>query len=144
MALCGITYRCGHTDTVQIKGINWFGKRKKKIAWYGTIDCPACRLAKARQEHDGLPALEGSDEQVVRAADIREKMVVLLKVLERLDEAQKEHDRRAGLGTTEEQKAFARTVAWIKAQASASWWIDHQDQSEVMLAAREALHEQEA
>lgn len=143
MALCDITYRCGHTDTVQIKGINWFGRRKKKIAQYGTIDCPACRLAKARRRHDGLPALEGSDEQVLRAADIREEIVealdILEKILEKLDES--EHDSRSG--AAEEREEFAHNVAWIKAQTSASWWIEHQNQSDALQAAKEARHGQE-
>ena len=142
MAQYGITYKCGHTDTVRIKGINWFGKRKKKIAQYRTIDCPACRLAKARRRHDGLPALEGSDEQVIRAADIREKIMEALKILEqileKLDETQ--HDRRA----TEAREEFAHNVAWIKAQTSASWWIEHQNQSDAIQAAKQAMAKQEA
>ena len=138
MALYEITYRCGHTDTVEIKGINWFGRRKKKIAWYGTIDCPACRLAKVRREHDGLPALEGSDdEQVVRAADIREKILERLVGLE-------DHDARDEHGATKEQTTLvARTISWLKAQTSASWWIDHQRFSDAIDAAMQALVKQE-
>lgn len=140
MALCGITYRCGHTDTVEIKGINWFGRRKKKAAWYGTIDCPACRTAKVRRELNTLPALEGSDEQVARAADIREKM---MELLEMLDETQEDHDGRAESGATEEGTELAdRTSAWLKAQASASWWVDHQEPVHAILDAQEALRGQ--
>ena len=138
MALCRITYRCGHTDTVEIKGINLFGRRKKKIARYRTIDCPACWAAKVRWELDGLPALEGSDEQVARAADIREKIVEMLISME--DKAQKDHDARDEHGVTEEQAALAaRRIAWIKTQASASWWIDHQDLLRAVTAASDAL-----
>ena len=50
MALYGITYRCGHEDTVQIYGTNVHGEREKKAAWYGSIGCPACRAAKASEE----------------------------------------------------------------------------------------------
>ena len=137
MALCRITYRCGHTDTVEINGTNLFGRRKKKIARYGTINCPACRAAKVRRELDGLPALEGSDdEQVARAADIREKM---MEMLMRLEEAHKKHDDgRAQRGTTKNQKAVANAIAWLKAQTSASWWIDHQRFSDALTAAMQA------
>ena len=141
MALCRITYRCGHTDTVEINGTNLFGRRKKKIARYGTINCPACRAAKVRRELDGLPALEGSDdEQVARAADIREKM---MELLEMLDETQEDHDGRAESGATEEGTELAdRTSAWLKAQASASWWVDHQEPVHAILDAQEALRGQ--
>lgn len=138
MALCRITYRCGHTDTVEIKGINLFGRRKKKIARYRTIDCPACWAATVRWELDGLPALEGSDEQVFRAADIREKIVEMLMRME--DEAQKDHDARDKHRATEEQTALAaRRIAWLKAQTSASWWIDHQEPLRAIIAASDAL-----
>ncbi|WP_445343261.1 hypothetical protein [Bifidobacterium sp. ESL0819] len=137
MALCRITYRCGHTDTVEIKGINLFGRRKKKIARYRTIDCPACWAAKVRWELDSLPALEGSDEQVFRAADIREKIVEMLMRME--DEAQKDHDARDERGTIKNQKAVASAIAWLKAQASASWWIDHQEPLRAIIAASDAL-----
>ena len=138
MALCRITYRCGHTDTVEIKGINLFGRRKKKIARYRTIDCPACWAAKVRWELDSLPALEGSDEQVFRAADIREKIVEMLMRME--DEAQKDHDARDERRAAEEQTALAaRRIAWLKAQASASWWIDHQEPLRAIIAASDAL-----
>ena len=143
MALCRITYRCGHTDTVEIKGINLFGRRKKKIARYRTIDCPSCWAAKVRWELDGLPALEGSDEQVFRAADIREKIVEMLMRME--DEAQKDHDARDKHRATEEQTALAaRRIAWLKAQASASWWIDHQYAIDAVKAAQQALANKEA
>ena len=143
MALCRITYRCGHTDTVEIKGINLFGRRKKKIARYGTTDCPACWAAKVRRELDGLPALEGSDEQVARAADIREKIVEMLMRME--DEAQKDHDARDERRAAEEQTALAaRRIAWLKAQASASWWIDHQYAIDAVKAAQQALANKEA
>lgn len=136
MALYGITYRCGHEDMVQIYGTNVHGERKNKAAWYGTIDCPACRAAKARQEHDGLPALEGTDKQVAWADDIRDEV---------LDEAQKDRDGWAGHGATEEQLAAAdRIIAWLKAQASASWWIDHQYAIDAVKAAQQALANKEA
>lgn len=136
MALYGITYRCGHEDMVQIYGTNVHGERRKKAAWYGTIDCPTCRAAKARQEHDGLPALEGTDKQVAWADDIRDEV---------LDEAQKDRDGWAGHGATEKQLAAAdRIIAWLKDQASASWWIDHKYAIDAVKAAQQALARQEA
>lgn len=42
MALAYITYKCGHSDNVQIYGTNVHGERDRKAAWYGTIDCPDC------------------------------------------------------------------------------------------------------
>lgn len=136
MALYGITYRCGHDDMVQIYGTNVHGEREKKAAWYGTIDCPACRAAKARQEHDGLPALEGSDKQVAWADDIRDEV---------LDEARKDRDGWEDHGAAEEQLAAAdRIIAWLKDQASASWWIDHKYAIDAVKAAQQALANKEA
>ncbi|QIG78219.1 hypothetical protein BIBE0010001c01_00033 [Bifidobacterium phage BigBern1] len=136
MAQYGITYRCGHEDTVQIYGTNVHGEREKKAAWYGSIDCPACRAAKARQEHDGLPALEGTDRQVAWADDIRDEV---------LDEARNDRDGWADHGAAEEQIAAAdRIIAWLKGQTSASWWIDHQYAIDAVNAAQQTLSKQEA
>ena len=49
MALAYITYKCGHSDNVQIYGTNVHGERDRKAAWYGTIDCPDCKKAEAAQ-----------------------------------------------------------------------------------------------
>ena len=136
MAQYGITYRCGHEDTVQIYGTNVHGEREKKAAWYGTIDCPACRAAKARQGHDGLPALEGTDRQVAWADDIREEV---------LEEARNDRDGWANHGAAEEQITAAdRIIVWLEAQASASWWIDHQYAIDAVNAAQQTLAKQEA
>ena len=137
MALYGITYRCGHEDMVQIYGTNVHGERKKKAAWYGTIDCPACRTAKARQEHDGLPALEGTDKQVAWADDIRGKY---------MPKYAQERQEWADHGATDEQLAKVdKVLAWLKGQTSAAWWIDNRFSSSMVLrAATKAVDGQEA
>lgn len=137
MAQYGITYRCGHTATIQIYGTNVHGERKKKAAWYGTVDCPACRAARARREHDGLPALKGSDRQVAWADDIRGKY---------MPKYTRERREWAEHGATAEQLAQVdKVLAWLKDQTSAAWWIDNGLSSSTALrAAAKAVNGRDA
>ena len=139
MAQYDITYRCGHTDTVQIYGTNVHGERESKAAWYGTIDCPKCQAAntiKANKE-EGMADLEGSDKQIAWAESIRGKIMPQLDA---------ERQGCADHGATAEQLAKIDTVlAWLRGQKSAAWWIDHRLSSHTALrAAGQAVNKQEA
>ena len=139
MAQYEITYRCGHTDTVQIYGTNVHGERERKAASYGYRDCPACQAAKAGQANKdaGLATLEGSDKQIAWAEEIRGKFMPMLD---------QERQGCADHGATAEQLAKIDTVlAWLRGQKSAAWWIDHRLSSHTALrAAGQAVNKQEA
>lgn len=139
MAQYEITYRCGHTDTVQIYGTNTHGERERKAASYGYRDCPACQAAKAGQANKdaGMADLEGSDKQIAWAEDIRGKFMPQLDA---------ERQGCADHGATAEQLAKIDTVlAWLRGQKSAAWWIDHRLSSHTALrAAGQAVNKQEA
>lgn len=139
MAQYEITYRCGHTDTVQIYGTNTHGERERKAASYGYRDCPACQAAKAGQANKdaGMADLEGSDKQIAWAEEIRGKYMPQLDA---------ERQGCADHGANAEQLAKIDTVlAWLRGQKSAAWWIDHRLSSHTALrAAGQAVNKQEA
>ena len=139
MAQYEITYRCGHTDTVQIYGTNTHGERERKAASYGYRDCPACQAAKAGQANKdaGLATLEGSDKQVAWAEEIRGKY---------MPRYAQERQEWAEHGATAEQLAKVdKVLAWLKGQTSAAWWIDNRFSSSTALrAATKAVNRQEA
>lgn len=136
MALYGITYRCGHTGQVQIYGTNSHGERDSKVARYGLTDCPACKAAKARSGGDGMAALEGSDKQVAWAGDIRTRI---------MEEMRDARQTMAGQGAGREDLERADAIiAWMAAQPSAAWWIDHKTAAMASLACRQAMAGKEA
>ena len=139
MAQYEITYRCGHTDTVQIYGTNIHGERERTAAAYGYRDCPACQAAKAAQANEdaGLAALEGSGKQVAWAEEIRSKY---------MPKYAQERQEWADHGATDEQLAKVdQVLAWLKGQTSAAWWIDNRSSSSMVLrAATKAVDRKEA
>lgn len=79
MSKYNITYKCGHTATINICGPT--KDRDRKAAWYAEQDCPECRRAKenadaaAKAEAADRPELAGSEKQVAWANTIREKAI---------------------------------------------------------------------
>lgn len=136
MALYGIDYKCGHDAEVQIYGTNAHGERDRKVAWYESQDCPACRARKARGGEDGMAALEGSDKQVAWAGDIRDKVMASMRQA-RSDWAAK------GAGDKELDRADS-IIGWLCGQTSASWWIDHDTAGLASRACQVALAGKEA
>lgn len=113
MAKYTITYKCGHTADIQI-----FGKyedREKKVAYYATIDCPECRAreAAAKAKADGLAELTGSPKQVSWASNIR---------AEKLADAEQLAEK-----VTRNKDMFDGAINKMKAETTASWWIDRRD-----------------
>lgn len=137
MALYGITYRCGHTGQVQIYGTNVHGERGRKAAWYESQDCPACKAKQARSSSDdGMAVLEGSDKQVAWAGDIRSRV---------MEEMRDARQTMAGQGAGREDLERADAIiAWMAAQPSAAWWIDHKTTAMASLACRQAMAGKEA
>lgn len=113
MAKYTITYKCGHTAEVQLYGK--YEDREKKVAYYTTIDCPECRAreAAAKAKDDGLAELTGSPKQVSWASDIR---------AEKLADAEQLAEK-----VTRNKDMFDGAINKMKAETSASWWIDRRD-----------------
>lgn len=82
MAKYEITYKCGHTATVQLLGS--IEERQRKIEWYKhNCMCDECRAKQAQEAsvQVGLPAIDGSDKQVAWATDIRNKAIDSVRAL---------------------------------------------------------------
>ena len=118
MAKYTITYKCGHTEEMQL-----FGKmndRDRKIAWYATQDCPECKAAAARAaaKERGLVELEGTAKQIVWAEQIRAKFLELSEQIKKQLETKAEDHRVLEL--------FA-VLDDAKNNSKASFWIDNRD-----------------
>ena len=116
MAKYTITYKCGHTEEMQL-----FGKmndRDRKIAWYATQDCPECKAAAARAaaKERGLVELEGTAKQIVWAEQIRDKFLELSEQIKKQLETKAEDPRVLEL--------FA-VLDDAKSNSKASFWIDN-------------------
>lgn len=116
MAKYTITYKCGHTEEMQL-----FGKEKdrySKIDWYATQDCPECKAAAARAaaKERGLVELEGTAKQIVWAEQIRAKFLELSEQIKKQLETKAEDPRVLQL--------FA-VLDDAKNNSKASFWIDN-------------------
>lgn len=116
MAKYTITYKCGHTEEMQL-----FGKmadRDRKIAWYAEQDCPECKAAAARAaaKERGLVELEGTAKQIVWAEQIRDKFLELSEQIKKQLETKAEDPRVLEL--------FA-VLDDAKSNSKASFWIDN-------------------
>ena len=118
MAKYTITYKCGHTEEMQL-----FGKmndRDRKRAWYATQNCPECKAAAARAaaKERGLVELEGTAKQIVWAEQIRDKFLELSEQIKKQLETKAEDPRVLEL--------FA-VLDDAKNNSKASFWIDNRD-----------------
>lgn len=132
MAKYEVTYKCGHTGTVEL-----FGKssdRERKIAWYeGYCVCPECYAAEQAEKRSeevkkyALPDLSGTEKQVAWAEKIRSKYISL-----REKQAEKNEELYATLNKIQDK---AKNVGMHKslfrsfydeffAETKASEWID--------------------
>lgn len=127
MANTNITYKCGHSDNVQIYGTNVHGERDRKAAWYSTINCPACKKAEAAQwcADNGCATLTGSDKQVYWAETIRREAIAGLELAA---------DTIPATATEAEREQARDIIDKYKAETSAAWWIDNRDSSTVQNA----------
>lgn len=70
-----ITHSCGCTVTHNIVGTNVNGERERKAAWLADRMCSECyrkhQQEQAKADNADLPALTGSDKQIVWAETIR-------------------------------------------------------------------------
>ena len=85
MAKYNIVYGCGHTVTKELSGK--IEDRESYIKWASTQDCPECKKAKYNEEcrikaeENNLPALSGSEKQIVWAIAIRQTFLTNLQSL---------------------------------------------------------------
>ena len=107
-----IEYACGHTVTKEL-----FGKIKDRehyIQWASTQECPECKQAKYNKkcqemaEENNLPALSGSDKQVVWAVAIRQTFLTNLQSL--IDERMKKLEEEAIADQAEVLKFLTRIM----------------------------------
>ncbi len=121
-----ITRECGHQETVNIGGPQ--KDRARQEEYEARKLCTACyygqqqavlqavhQQAVAANAEAGLPTLEGSEQQVAWAEDIRFEMLAGAAELEASITAN---------APDEAQKALAlNALNSIRAQAQAGWWI---------------------
>ena len=131
MAKYTITYKCGHTGTVDIVGTNAHGERERKAEWYGNQLCADCykleRAAESEKASAGYPELIGSEKQVAWAKTIRADMI---KRYAREIEAAKAHlDMTKSILTNDAApqnvKATAKTIINILESNEAKWFIEN-------------------
>lgn len=112
MAKYIITYKCGHTATVQLYGKH--AERQRKIAWYATIDCPDCQAEYNRKkaEESGLPQLTGSEKQIAWANRLRNDSLAILDAqISKLPEPNK-------------STATGLRNQWLQNETMSTYWID--------------------
>jgi hypothetical protein len=116
MAKYNVTYRCGHAETKQLYGP--YAQRERTIAYYKTVDCPACKAeaAKKAAENNGLVVLIGSPKQIAWATDIRAEFIKVVKSLKE-QSAGNADDKRV-------QDIYSFLDSTIK-NKEAKWWIDN-------------------
>lgn len=116
MAKYTVTYKCGHTATIQLFGK--YDDRERKIAYYKTIDCPECKAKAAAEKatEQGLAALTGSPKQVAWAEQIRAKFVELAGGLKK---------RGEGNGANPQVQAIYKVLDETMQNENASFWIDN-------------------
>ena len=136
MAKYQITHRCGHTVDHNLTGN--LAACKSQVEWRGRQDCDECgkayatAAAKAANEANGLPALEGSEKQIAWAETIRAKFA------REIDEAAADFRGRVetakaeGHGTAKLDVVWAAVqsaVAAVRSESSAKQWIENQHRS---------------
>ena len=115
MARYTITYKCGHTEEVQLYGKE--SERQRKIDWDKTNDCPKCRAMEAKEaaKTAGLPELTGSDKQITWASEIRNTALEVL-------------DKAMPMFKPEMLETFTGLRSqWLNKETSASYWIDNRE-----------------
>lgn len=118
MAKYTVTYKCGHTGTVELFGKE--SERRHKIAFYEeNYICPECYEAEqaaridAENKEYNLPALEGSEKQIAWAEKIRVKFINVRKEFKF-----KEENRALFEGFCDEFFAETSAKAWIERETS--------------------------
>lgn len=123
-----ITYKCGHTGTVELFGNE--RERARKIAWYSeNYDCPECNAAKreAEAQEYALPELVGSEKQVAWAEKIRSKFIAVRKEQERKNANLYARTQDSKENIEMHKTMFKAFCAEFFNETSAKTWIDRRD-----------------
>jgi hypothetical protein len=146
MAQYTITHSCGHTQTTQLYGP---GKdRERKAEWMAQRVCPDCyqaeqdakrkaenEAAAAQNAAESLPELLGSPKQVAWAETIRRK------ALDNAARVRTVNPAALAVATKPELVAMGKeyievyesTMAKLRGETSAKWWIENRDTVETIL-----------
>jgi hypothetical protein len=146
MAQYTITHTCGHAETVQLYGPG--RERERKAEWMTQNVCPECykaeQAAKRQAENEAaavqntaenLPELLGSPKQVAWAETIRRKALDAAARVRRVDPtalAAATKPETVAMGT-EYVQVYEATMAKLRTETSAKWWIDNRDTADTML-----------
>lgn len=131
MAKYTITYKCGHTGTVDIVGTNAHGERERKAEWYGNQLCADCykaqKEAEAEKTSAGYPELKGSEKQVAWAKTIRANLIKRYEKEIKASKANldKVHDILNNDAAPASVKATAEMIIGIIESDEAKWFIEH-------------------
>lgn len=116
MAQYEITYNCGCNRIVNLFGS--YDERDRKIEWLKTQDCPECKKAKIRSKVESinaskrLPALSGSEKQIVWAEEIRAFFVDY-------------YDTFSPKIKTSKPEMINLLRDWLINHTDSKFWIDH-------------------
>lgn len=153
MAKYYVTHSCGHEICHQLVGKH--SDRERKEEWLASVPCLECKQEeddRARDDHNqqsakenaaaGLPSLIGTEKQVAWAETIRKDLVARLDAAEAIypgklakilaDREKHRHliDQVIEKGFLSIEESFSCAVLAInrlKAETSASWWIEHRE-----------------
>jgi hypothetical protein len=114
-------HACGH-DGERVQMYGPYKERAYKLARMEEQDCAQCRLAATKNEISDLPALQGTDKQIVWADNLRKQALAELDKI-----AETKVDMGGGNSEASEvvESIFCLILAKIKKQAQARFWIDY-------------------
>ena len=126
MAKYTATYKCGHTEEIQLFGK--YDERERKLNKIAETLCPHCKREQ-NEQRTGI-TLDGSDKQANWAYDI------IARVNKVFDDAK-----------AQIKPEFANLLEQVRADynshTSAKWWIeeaDHTDNRSIALAMKERMN----
>lgn len=129
MAQYTITRACGHVETVNICGTNVHGERERRAEYEATKLCYDCykaqQLTTAQQSTTAYPALQGSPKQIAWATKIRHE---ILNAKTGADHWRKLYEEASDEQAPDKPQVLAAIDA-IAGETSASWWIDHRNET---------------
>lgn len=154
MAKYDVTYRCGHTGTVELYGKN--EDRARRLEGLKVCDCPACEAASKRaaaerqvseDRDNGLPTLTGSEKQVNWAVQLRHEFIRqveefrqnLTRTYEQAAATHPELAEKHAEVYRQNMDISGRTLSAILAgRTAASWWIENRDRGFLRVLQKES------
>lgn len=137
MAKYTVTYKCGHTRTVELFGRE--SERDRKIAWYKEFcSCPECYAAEqaAKREAEAqkyaLPELVGTEKQVAWAEKIRSKFIETRDEQAKYNEKLYETPNVPKEQIEQHKRLFADFCKEYFGETKASVWIDRENADEYL------------